>query len=342
MKRGFIFAAAVLGMSFVFPAGGTDNAGENRAALANRDVIRFERTIDSTAIQEFSKPRGFWRKLVTWIAGPAERESMGRPFALTEDSLGRLLVADPERRLVHILDFERRRYNALAGSKQEGFLSPVGVAVDGQDNVYVSDSVRARIYVFDKKGKFLRFIGNGRDGVSFERPTGIALDAKARVLYVADTLRHEVLVLTTDGKLLRTIGRRGAGPAEFNFPTAVALGPKRLYVLDAMNFRVQIFNLDGEFVRHFGRMGNQTGTLFRPKGIAVDSAGNLYIVDALFEAVQVFSPQGQLLYYFGSSGDKESSFSLPSGIYIAPRDQIFVADSLNRRVQVFRYRPQEQ
>jgi DNA-binding beta-propeller fold protein YncE len=341
MKRGIIFATAVLGMSFALPAGGTYKTGENRAAPANREVIQFQRTIDSTAIQDFSKPRGFWKKLVTWIAGPAEIETLGRPYALTEDNLGRLLVADPERRVVHILDFERRRYTALTGSKKEKLLSPVGVAVDGRNNIYVSDSARGRIYIFDKKGKFRRTLSSNREGGRFLRPTGIALDAKRNLLYVTDTLRHQVLVLTTEGKLIRAIGRRGQGPAEFNFPTAVAIGQDGLYVLDAMNFRVQILTSEGEFVRQLGQQGNQTGTLFRPKGIALDSQGNLYVVDALFESVQVFDSQGQLLTYFGSGGVGEGKFSLPSGIYIAPRDQIFVADSLNRRVQVFRLKRKE-
>jgi hypothetical protein len=144
-----------------------------------------------------------------------------------------------------------------------------------------------------------------------------------------------------DGALLQAIGRRGAGPGEFNFPTALTLSGGRLYVVDAMNFRVEVFTTEGRFVNSFGRPGDQTGTLNRPKGIAADTDGNLYLADALFETVQVFDPEGRLLYYFGSTGSQPGQFQLPAGISITGRNIIYVADSLNRRVQVFRYTRQE-
>lgn len=301
-----------------------------------RGMIEYVRSIES--VREYTKPKSLLGKLVEWVAGPAEGPRLLRPYGLTEDSAGRLIVADPGQRVVHIFDFERHRYDYLNGTRREPFGSPIGVAVDAADNIYVSDSVRARIYVFDKKGKFLRALGDPRRGLTFLRPTGLAIDPSRRLLYLTDTLRHQVLVLDLAGALLNTIGRRGTGPGEFNYPTALALAGGTLYVVDAMNFRIQALTPEGRFLHSFGRLGNRTGTLNRPKGIAADSDGNLYVVDALFETVQVFDPEGQLLYYFGSTGRAPGQFALPAGIYIDPRNRIFVADSYNRRVQVFRYR----
>jgi len=306
------------------------------AATASRGTIDYVRSINS--VREFAKPKSFWGKLTEWVAGPAENPQLLRPYGLTQDSQGRLLVADTGQCVVHIFDPERREYFYLRGGPREPFRSPIGVAVDAGDNIYVSDSVRARIYVFDRKGKFLRVLGDPRGGVLFQRPTGLAVDSARRLLYVADTLRHQVLVISFEGALHNTIGRRGTGPAEFNYPTALALAGGALYVVDAMNFRIQVLTPEGRFVRSLGRLGNRTGTLNRPKGIAVDSDGNLYVVDALFETVQVFDPQGRLLYYFGATGTAPGQFVLPTGIYINPRNQIFVADTYNRRVQEFRYR----
>ena len=279
--------------------------------------------------------------MLNWIAGPGKVPRLGRPFALTEDSRGRLILTDPEQGLVHLLDFERQRHLLLKGPKREPFISPVGVAVDGRDRIYVTDSARARIRVFGRNGKLRGTFGQDDKQIGFKRPTGIAIDANAGILYVTDTGRHQVLALNLKGRLLRVIGRRGSGPGEFNFPTAIALAGNEIYVVDAMNFRVQAFTLEGEYLRSFGGQGNRTGTLNRPKGIAADSRGNLYIVDALFEAVQVFDRDGRLLYYFGAGGQAEGEFSLPGGIYIGPRDRIYVADTMNGRVQVFQLRTQE-
>jgi sugar lactone lactonase YvrE len=300
------------------------------AALV-RARVDYVRTIPS--VREFTKPRSFFTKLINFVAGPPEgRPEIVRPYATAQDSVGRLLVADPGQHGVHIYDFEKHKYQFIKGPRKAELSSPIDVACDTNDDIYVSDSIRARVYVFDSRGRFLRLIG----AAQLVRPTGMALDRKARRLYLTDTLRHQVLIFGLEGSLIRAIGHRGTGPGEFNFPTALALTGGRLYVVDAMNFRVQTFTADGAFVNAFGRLGLQTGTLNRPKGIAADTDGNLYVVDALFETVQVFDPEGHLLYYFGSGGTRPGQFQLPAGISIDDRNIIYVADSLNRRVQVFR------
>jgi len=321
---GWVFAVAA-----VFPPAGG-------AVTPARGTVEYLRTIPS--VREFTKPRSFFTKLLNWVAGPPENTpELMRPYATTHDSTGRLLIADPGERGVHIYDFEKRKYQFLKGSKNRDFLSPIDVACDSNDDIYVTDSVRAQIYVFDVRGRFLRAFGGAGDGHMI-RPTGMQLDRKARRIYLTDTLRHQVMVFGLDGTLLRAIGKRGSGPGEFNFPTALTLSEGKLYVVDAMNFRIQTLTPDGAFLNSFGQIGTQVGTLNRPKGIAADTDGDLYVVDALFETVQVFDPQGRLLYYFGSRGAKAGQFQLPTGISIDDRNLIYVADSFNRRVQVFRYR----
>jgi DNA-binding beta-propeller fold protein YncE len=304
-------------------------------------AVDYLRTIDTNQLEQFAKPRSFWGKMLEWVAGPAERPWLGRPYALTEANLGRLIVTDPGQGVVHILDFERREYAQISKAKRQRLLSPVGVAVDGDDNIYVTDSELAAVFVFSRKGEFLRALGTSSKGRErlFQRPTGLALDPERRLLFVTDTWSHQVLVLDVEGNVLTTIGKRGAGPGEFNYPTSLALVGGELYVVDAMNFRIQVLTSGGEFVRSFGELGNSTGTLNRPKGIGVDEDGNVYVVDALFETVQVFDSRGELLYYFGSGGRDEGEFTLPSGIYINPGNHIYIADSHNQRIQVFRYRP---
>jgi sugar lactone lactonase YvrE len=100
---------------------------------------------------------------------------------------------------------------------------------------------------------------------------------------------------------------------------------------------VQVFDRSGAFQYSVGKLGDSLGSTFRPKGIGVDSEGDLYLVDALWGMVQVFNRDGQLLYNFGARGTHAGEFQLPAGLFIDHDDRVFVVDSFNRRVQVFHY-----
>ncbi len=289
---------------------------------------------------EVKPNRGFWTKLVDVIAGEPDYHSLVRPYSVATDSHGRIIVTDPGAAGVHIFDFTLHKYKFIQriGKKSDSMLAPQCVTVDAQDNIYVTDSDAGVIFVFEPSGKFMRAIGRLKGGEGyFKRPTGIAVDSAEQRMYVTDTLRDQVFVLDMQGTVLKTIGKTGLADGEFNLPTELRLDGPRLMVVDAMNFRVQVFNRNGDFQYSFGKIGDSPGAMFRPKGVGVDSEGDLYVVDGLWSIVQVFNSQGQLLYYFGSQGTHAGEFQLPAGLYIDHDDRVFVVDSFNRRVQVFHY-----
>ncbi len=333
--------AAVLSQGNAAPGGNNFTTDKQTAQVAPLILeggrrLDFVRTISEET--EVKPKRSVWKKIVDLVAGPPEFHRMVRPYGIALDSLGRVIVSDPGVPAVHILDFEKQKYEQLNGGKGLAFRSPMGVAVDAQDNIYVTDSALGIVFVFDSRGKHKSFIGKLPGGAGFfQRPTGIAVDTPAKRLYVADTLGHKIYALDLTGHVLSSFGERGLRPGQFNFPTEIVARGPELLVVDAMNFRVQTFTRDGAFVRSFGSLGERTGTLFRPKGLALDSEGNIYVADALLETVQVFNPDGQLLYFFGRSGAGQGEFQLPSGLCIDPRNRIYVADSLNQRIQIFQF-----
>jgi DNA-binding beta-propeller fold protein YncE len=98
-----------------------------------------------------------------------------------------------------------------------------------------------------------------------------------------------------------------------------------------------VLSPEGQIVRQFGSPGDSAGSFSRPKGIAIDSTGNIYVNDSLMDAIQVFNQNGDLQLVFGRNGIEPGQFWMPSGLYIDKLDQIYVADTYNRRIQVFRY-----
>lgn len=300
--------------------------------------LTFERAFSGEK-EVLGKPK-FWTKVLNAVAGAPEYHWMIRPYGIAVDSHGRAIVTDPAAEGVHIFDFEKHKYKFIArlDKEKDAMRSPQCVALDAEDNIYVTDSEAGKIFVFDSGGKYRRTIGNLKGGEGyFKRPTGIAVDSAAQRIYVSDTLRNKIYVMDMQGSVLQVIGKGGTGKGEFYYATELHLDGDNLLVVDAMNFRVQWFARNGAVEGEMGQVGDSPGNLFRPKGVAVDSENHLYIVDALSGLVQVFNRQGQLLYYFGKRGVNLGEFQLPAGIFIDRNDRVFVVDSFNHRVQVFDY-----
>ena len=287
--------------------------------------------------QDLHTSRGFFSKMIDVIAGAPNWRRIIRPYSVITDSRGRILVTDPGIPAVHIFDFDKKKYTLLTGGKKDDFKSPIGIAVDADDNIYVTDSQLGKVLVFDSRGKYQRSLGDLKGEGFYKRPTGIAIDKAEKKIYLTDTLRDRIYVTDLSGKILKDFGSRGTDPGQFNFPTEVRVTGDEILVVDAMNFRVQVFDHDGKFRAQFGQLGDGAGEIFRPKGISVDSEGNVYLVDAASESVQTFRRDGQFLFYFGRTGSNPAEFELPSGLWIDAKDRVFVADSYNHRVQIFQY-----
>lgn len=301
--------------------------------------LRYEGSF--TSQREAEGKRGFWKKLVDVVAGAPEFRSMVRPYSVVTDSHNRIIVTDPGVRGIHVFDFEQQKYKFLSHPEgKDALRAPQCVAVDKQDNIYVTDSDAGKVFVFDAGGKLRHVIGSLKGGEGFfKRPTGIAVDSDAQRIYVTDTLRDKVYVLDMQGSVLQNFGKNGSQPGEFNYPTELRLAGERLLVVDAMNFRIQVLDRSGSFQYAIGQIGDDTGDFFRPKGVALDSEGHIYSADSLSNLVQVFNREGQLLYYFGKKGTGFGDFQMPAGVFIDRNDRVYVVDSHNRRVEVFQYFP---
>jgi DNA-binding beta-propeller fold protein YncE len=272
-------------------------------------------------------------RMFHWITGEGTKSSdLDKPFGLSLDAAGNLLVTDSGDNQVCYLDFAKKKWTVWKSVGERAFLSPVA-AVHCGDLFYVADSAAGKVIAFDEKAKKIRFTITNE----LAHPTGLAPLGKDR-LVIADSQRHQIVICNLKGEFIAKFGRRGRGPGEFNFPTHVSVDSRNcIYVTDSMNYRIQVFDETGKYLREFGSAGDGPGRFSRPKGIAMDTDGHVYVVDALFDNVQIFDGTGRLLLDWGESGSGPGKFWLPNAIVINSKNEIFVADTYNHRIQLFRY-----
>ena len=297
--------------------------------------IRYLRSLSSAEdLKQTSKTR-----LREALLGQKTKDKLIKPYGVVTDSRGRVFVSDGGNYCVVVFNEHPRpeeKYLMYLGTEASGRLSsPLGIAIDDSDFVYVGDVQLNRVYVYGPDLKFRFSLG---DWSTFSRPSGIAFNPVTNEIIVLDSGSHDMKFFDRQGNLLRTVGGPGREPGYFNFPTNVAVDARgRIFVVDTMNFRIQIFSPDGEFISRFGQADNVPGSFSRPRGIALDSEGHVYVSDAAFSNVQIFQDNGMLLLFFGNLGSGPGDLRLPAGLWMDKNDRLFVADQYNERIQIFQY-----
>jgi len=264
-----------------------------------------------------------------------------RTYGVAVDSKGAIYAADQTVGAVFIFDAEKKDHVELIGNgRQANFNLIVGVALDDDDRLFVTDAKLHRVLAFNPQHEVQASFGAD----VLVRPGGVAVDQNNRFVYVVDSGNDVVDVFDADNfKLLRQIGKPStkhdqSDPGTFSLPECVAVDKDgTVYVTDTFNNRVEIFDADGKFISMFGSNGDGPGNLERAKGIAVDCDGHIWVVDAAQNLVKVFDQKGRLLIYFGGQGYYPGQFMGPWGVAIDHRNRVIVSETFPGRVQVFRY-----
>lgn len=339
-RKRLIWASLAVPLALLLLAAWPHTEAESRAPSPLLPLqLEWVGTLHSAA--DVAPKAGFLKRFIKKVVGLDDRKkAMLMPQGVAVDAQGRVLVADPRERVVHIFDAARKKYSTLHAPDRDPMLAPIAVALDDAGKIYVTDALRARIFTFRPDGKFSGTIGGiSKNESIFKRCTGLAIDAQRGRMYVVDTVAMQVVILGMDGKVVNRIGKPGANGGEFNYPTYITVGKDgSFWVMDSLNFRVQHFSAQGKFLDAFGRLGDDLGAFDKSKGVALDSEGRLFVVEGRNDRVQVYDSSGRLLFYFGHTGNAAGEFFLPTGIAIN-HDTVYVSDGYNRRVQIFHLRP---
>ncbi|MDP6536210.1 MAG: hypothetical protein QGG02_07770 [Gammaproteobacteria bacterium] len=202
-----------------------------------------------------------------------------------------------------IFKFDRYTGEVLANFGAGIMVTPHGIHVDDEGNVWVAD-----------------FAGNA-----------------------AGTKGHQVHKFSPGGDLLMslgTAGQPGNDRTHFNQPNDVIVGPDgSIYVADGhsgqnmlteqaleegrrsgQTGRIVKFTPDGRFITEWGQLGTQHGDFRTPHALEFDSQGRLWVADRGNHRLEIFDQDGNYL-------ESRYTYGRISGFFITDDDMVYAIDS---------------
>lgn len=152
-----------------------------------------------------------------------------------------IYIADITGRRVCILDYPADTAVTSWRDFGTGPVSPGGIAIDGDGNLYVTDSGNNRVLKVSEYGSYLVEWGSSGDGDGqLDNPAAIGVNAG--VVCVVDYNNHRIQLFTTGGTFLGQWGSEGSGAGKFNDLSGVAVDPEgNIFVVDRDNNCIQKF-----------------------------------------------------------------------------------------------------
>ena len=207
---------------------------------------------------------------------------------------------------------------------------PTAVIGDENGRLYVSDSSRQAVFVFDEKAGELQVWDRAQGFINFVAPVGLAV-APGR-LFVADAELGAVFVLDARGEPQAVIGR-----GVLQRPTGLARDAKRgmLFVADTSAHDIKVFSDAGLLVRVIGGRGQGDGEFNYPTHLAYAN-DELYVTDTLNNRIQVFNAEGKVQQRkFGARGLVIGNLVRPKGIGVDGEGNVYVVESYFDSLLVF-------
>jgi sugar lactone lactonase YvrE len=194
-----------------------------------------------------------------------------------------------------IFKFDRNTGAVLANFGAGLFVTPHGIHVDDDGNVWVTD-----------------FAGNE-----------------------AGTKGHQVFKFSPTGEVLLTLGtagQPGSGPNQLNQPNDVITATDgSIFVADghsgqnanppeSSTGRILKYSTDGTYIKEWGQIGARHGEFRTPHALAFDSQGRLFVADRGNHRIEIFDQDGNYL-------DSRYLYGRISGMFITEDDMLYAIDS---------------
>lgn len=162
-----------------------------------------------------------------------------------------LIIPETRTHKILVFDLQGKLLNSIGkqGNGDGEFNYPTAVAVDKSGNIFVCDSMNARIQWFTPDLKFISKFGKRGDKIGeFNIIKSVAVDSEGHI-YVTDGKSNHFGIYNEQGEVLLSVGgtfvaRPGlsVSPGGFLLPQGIYIDQNdSIYIADFMNSRIQVF-----------------------------------------------------------------------------------------------------
>ena len=201
-----------------------------------------------------------------------------------------------------------------------------GIAVDGEDRVYVVGDSTVKVFATD--GKLLKSWKTGLPGFS------VAVDDDGNV-WVGQW--QQVEVFDAKGQRVDTL----TDPDRLGLVTAVAVSEAGILLADASARWIRHYDRDGKFLNNIGEQ-HRKGGFHIPNGVVdfdVDDQGIVHVANPGMHRVERYKADGEYLDYFGKfDGQDPAGFPgccNPTNLTLDDAGRVMVSEKATPRVKVY-------
>lgn len=230
---------------------------------------------------------------------------------------GSIFVSDQDNNRVVVYD-EAGNFIASFGGWGQGqweFDGPAGIAtrpVEDHYETFIVDTWNQRVQVYDDHG-YKTTIGwtrvSGLDDRHLNNPRDVAVTDDG-IVYIADSDNQRIVKCTSldgysyDCSTFYGVTAESRSDSDYfvhlNYPNSVDVDADgRVFVSDLWAERIQVIGPDGRYLTTIGMAWGPddtsagdigTGKFRDPRGVAIDSQGNVWVADQYNQRIQKFSP----------------------------------------------------
>ncbi len=256
-----------------------------------------------------------------------------QPQHLALDASGKLYVASFAGSY-SVLGADGTLIGTYGNSGAGKLVNAVGIALDGQGNVYVGDYGANAVISFDSTGAYRATFDGSKSGVTLGRIAGVAVDASGAV-YAADDDNGRIVKFDGMGDVTGQIATELDGGTALG-TTALVFDGSDTWVTKYYDHLVARIDSTGAIAATYGTFGSSgaLGTFSQPYAIALGPGHVLYVADNGANDVQALSENGVFAWAMSSAGD--AGAIQPTGVAVSQDGtKLYVSDSLGNRIVVF-------